>query len=924
MAETAALINSDGTAELEHLSDSALFNRRIEFHPAKKPFSGFGNNNNSNGFKLVTLNPTSEPHVASGLNKKNEKSSEYYENGLDPELTFEISFRRIGAGLRNLGNTCFLNSVLQCLTYTEPLAAYLQSGKHQNSCRTAGFCALCAIQKHVSRALQSTGRTIEPKDLVYNLRRISRNFRNASQEDAHEYMVYLLESMHKCCLPSGVPSESPSAYEKSLVHKIFGGRLRSQVKCMQCSYCSNKFDPFLDLSLEIMKANSLDKALAHFTAKEQLDGGAKEYQCQQCKQKVKALKQLTIHNAPYVLAVHLKRFGPHALGKKIDKKIDFPPTLNLKPFVTGPNDGNLNYTLYGVLVHAGWSTRSGHYYCFVRTSSGMWYALDDNEVSQVNERRVLEQKAYMLFYVRDRKKTVAKKSVNSIQKENMVANGRGSAAHPILNLEPREKNQNGANEKELRGPFSVALSEGEAVASSQQEEAPSDKISRPNTNGTMTVNKFALKRDPEHSSLVPSTNDPSKEHSVGHKEELCSTVDAAKNITHNKHFGVVEEQNTSAFILASTEMQQDSLHMNGSSDSVPFGGKDNGKESTSESAKKAPNNSVLGILSGNTCKTDSANSEMCASKIMPMGATAEPSNNGNHVLSSQPNSIEESQVGGSSVKTAVPIIEETRDNEQKMNDEKKGTNRIVRRKFLKYQIGTMSLSSNIILGMGLGMRKKKHKRRKLKKHSSMQRTSNAKILLGNDLPSNLGQSVPEESLPVLIDYNTHSQEKNTQCGSDGQNQNLSVQDMSGKDSVSSDVIFNEFRERVVRDGSAVSAEKQPLIRQSATQNGGNSEEKTDVVSMLTRGLDETPVARWGETDGSLSQKSKTRATGTIQIGHVGDEWDEEYDRGKRKKIRVSNIIFGGPNLFQQVATKNSMIKRAKLERSRPGNQPFRI
>jgi hypothetical protein len=42
-------------------------------------------------------------------------------------------------------------------------------------------------------------------------------------------MVNLLESMHKCCLPSGVPSESPSAYEKSLVHKIFGGRLRSQV-----------------------------------------------------------------------------------------------------------------------------------------------------------------------------------------------------------------------------------------------------------------------------------------------------------------------------------------------------------------------------------------------------------------------------------------------------------------------------------------------------------------------------------------------------------------------------------------------------------------------------------------------------------------------------------------------------------------------
>lgn len=39
-----------------------------------------------------------------------------------------------GAGLINMGNTCYLNSVLQCLTYTEPLAAYLQSGRHRNSC----------------------------------------------------------------------------------------------------------------------------------------------------------------------------------------------------------------------------------------------------------------------------------------------------------------------------------------------------------------------------------------------------------------------------------------------------------------------------------------------------------------------------------------------------------------------------------------------------------------------------------------------------------------------------------------------------------------------------------------------------------------------------------------------------------------------
>lgn len=108
-----------------------------------------------------------------------------------------------------------------------------------------------------------------------------------------------------------------------------------QVKCLQCSYCSNKFDPFLDLSLEIVQADSLHKALANFTAAEQLDGGERQYQCQQCKQKVRALKQLTVHKAPYVLAIHLKRFHSHDPGQKIKKKVHFGPTIDLKPFVSG-------------------------------------------------------------------------------------------------------------------------------------------------------------------------------------------------------------------------------------------------------------------------------------------------------------------------------------------------------------------------------------------------------------------------------------------------------------------------------------------------------------------------------------------------------------------------------------------------------------
>ncbi|CAA7408075.1 unnamed protein product [Spirodela intermedia] len=447
-----------------------ILSRKIEFHTARTSFSGFGVASGEilkPGVDPSAASASSDVGPSSGGQGKRSDAGEL-QCGLDPELRFEISFRRIGAGLANLGNTCFLNSVLQCLTYTEPFAAYLQSGKHTSSCRTAGFCALCALQNHVVDALQSTGKILRPFHLVKNLRCISRNFRNSRQEDAHEYMINLLEAMHKCCLPSGVASESASAYEKSLVHKIFGGRFRSQVKCMQCSYYSNTFDPFLDLSLEIVKADTLCKALSHFISEEQLDGGEKQYHCLQCNQKVRALKKLTIHKAPNVLTIHLKRFGSHVSGQKIGKQVQFEPKLNLKPYVSDPLEGDLMYTLYGVLVHAGYGTHSGHYYCFIRIPSGMWYSLNDDQVSQVSEKTVLQQKAYMLFYVRnissapkmghDITRTDSRPSTTSAKVESTPLKGISDAEHLLKKVSILPTSTHAAKAQQSKGSSNVRLS----------------------------------------------------------------------------------------------------------------------------------------------------------------------------------------------------------------------------------------------------------------------------------------------------------------------------------------------------------------------------------------------------------------------------------------------------------------------------------
>ena len=328
---------------------------------------------------------------------------------------------RSGGGLYNLGNTCFLNSVLQCLTYTIPLAELAKKRYHTKRSRQTNDI-YCLMESHINKALATNKNgAFSPKPIVRQLQRISRSFRPGRQEDAHEFLRAFIDALQKSCLRAAGLNQNDSSRhaETTSIHRIFGGYLQSQVKCKICKFTSTTYDTCLDISLEIYgKSNSIEKALKQHTKLEVLDHDNR-WRCGSCKKLVPATKQLKYRRLPLVLVVHLKRFSPY--GDKISKRVEYPKELNMKPF-TSNKDGeeDFMYDLYGVLVHAGNYASSGHYYCFIKASNDAWYEMNDSSVSQIGVHRALSQQAYILFYqkrvVRVEKK-VLPKTIRSLSKQ---------------------------------------------------------------------------------------------------------------------------------------------------------------------------------------------------------------------------------------------------------------------------------------------------------------------------------------------------------------------------------------------------------------------------------------------------------------------------------------------------------------------------
>lgn len=366
-------------------------------------------------------------------------------------------------GLTNFGVTCYMNSTLQCLSATIPLAQFFMNEEAYKSNVQKNWKGSSGIMPEIfANVIRSLWKDdvdmIKPTTFRKFCGRMNREWGIDRQQDAKEFFDFLVDCLHEdlnldwqrnplkplsteqeltrekydVWQAASIEWDRYQHRDRSFISSLFAGQHASRLKCLTCRNTSTTYEAFYSISTEIPRSGQGDiyRCLESYTREERL-APDERWKCPHCKCERDATKQIILTRLPQFLVVHFKRFSASRTEatRKIHTPIEFPlHGLNMNRFVLSPPQAVIDqqasggdprqafspatippfsYDCYGVLRHLGSSGDGGHYISLVKDHGrGCWRKFDDErhydfDPNQLSPRdRLQNGEAYILFFQR--------------------------------------------------------------------------------------------------------------------------------------------------------------------------------------------------------------------------------------------------------------------------------------------------------------------------------------------------------------------------------------------------------------------------------------------------------------------------------------------------------------------------------------------
>lgn len=288
-------------------------------------------------------------------------------------------------GLRNLGATCYMNSILQQLYFTNSFIKNLLEMEDRNESDKQ-------LKMIYRRLMHSTMKYIDTENFCKTwLGWENRPINVKEQQDASDFFNMLIDK-----LPDNI-------------QQIFKGEITNTISVETENTTILNKEHFFCEPIDILNYNDLDSAIKNYTSAEQI-----EYRLENKKNAI-ASKFASITKFPDVFVLSLKRFEYNLTTfqrYKINKKFTFPSSLNVTNFTISMNEELPTYKLKGVVIHTG-NVDGGHYTSIILKDDKYIY-FDDTVTREITETEFEnmsyggqgDTSAFILFYSKSKEKNI--------------------------------------------------------------------------------------------------------------------------------------------------------------------------------------------------------------------------------------------------------------------------------------------------------------------------------------------------------------------------------------------------------------------------------------------------------------------------------------------------------------------------------------